>query len=105
MRQDQFRKRISTSATTPVVNQGCTVSGINISVESPGTSWKFKLQDRAVPPFVLAPETVLAAQSTPQTLYQNFNDNPVFMEGGIDVVTSAGTPGAVCIWVTAWVNE
>ncbi len=100
MQQTQFRNRITTSVATVVTAAGCSVSSIVIAVADAGTSWTFLIRDKASPAKILVPLTTLAVPTTPTPVIIHFDD-PIVMEGGIDVVT-AGTPGVVNVWVTAW---
>jgi hypothetical protein len=97
-----FRKKIDTGTGTPVlttvVSTSCAVKQIVISVFSAGTGWVLRIQDIAAIPFVLVPPTTLTAPSTPSAAIINF-DEPVYMEGGVNVVTSGTTAGVVYVWV------
>jgi hypothetical protein len=71
---------------------------IVISIASAGTTWKLKIQDKGSPATVLVPETTLAAPTTPTAIIIKF-DYPLPMQGGIDIITSSGTPGEVGVWI------
>lgn len=100
----QFRKRIVGNATTSITSQDCVVIQVYISVALPGSSWKFKVQDKASPVFILVPEVTLSAQGLADWKVQSY-ERGLLMEGGINVVTSGTTPGEVAIWIDAWVNQ
>ena len=96
--------RITTNTTTNIAPASCFVTQIVITVESAGSSWKMRIQDKQATPFVLVPETTLSAPSTPTAVIIHF-DEPIIMQSGIDVVTPSGTPGAVCIWFNGFITE
>jgi hypothetical protein len=99
----QVKKRITTSTTTVVKAESCAVTQIVISVANAGTTWKFKMQDKALSPFVLIPEITVAAPTTSTTAIINFDD-PIYMDGGVDIITSSGTPGEIAVWISMWVQ-
>ncbi len=100
MRTKQFRNRIVTdSDTTVVTDKTCAITQIVIAVQDDGSSWTLRILDKGSPALTLIPETTLAAPTTPAAIILNFQD-PVRMEGGIDIVTT-GTAGELGVWINA----
>jgi hypothetical protein len=89
-----YRKRITGNSTTTIVTTPCYVQQIVISCAVPGATWTLKIQDQASPsPFVLIPEFTLSVPPDGYTnvMWGGVNFYPIPMEGGIDIVTAAGT--------------
>ncbi len=99
MRTKQFRNQITDASTTVVTDTTCAITQIVIAVQDDGSSWTLQIKDKGSPALTLIPETTLAAPSTPAAIILNFQE-PVRMEGGIDIVT-AGTPGELATWINA----
>ena len=97
--QEVYGGNISTSGTTPLVNESCYIAGIIISVSNPGTSWSIKIQDRSTPPSAIVPPTVLSATVPAQNPWViDLIDCRPNMFGGVDLV-AIGTPGVIDVWV------
>ena len=103
MALQQFRKRITTSTTTTIVPQSCSIHQFLLVITNAGTGWSFKIVDQASPAFTFVAVTTLAAQNLADRRIETFED-PIHMKGGVNIVTASGTPGEVCVWITAQVN-
>jgi hypothetical protein len=98
-------KRISTSATTTVIDSSCVVFLIVLSCSNAGTTWTLKVQDKATTPNILIPAFTLTLPTDGKVniLLNLEQDFPLPMDGGIDVIT-AGTPGVVSVWMILGTN-
>ncbi len=98
-------KRITTSATTNVINTSCVVFLIVLSCSNAGTAWTLKVQDKATTPNILIPAFTLALPTDGKVniLLNLEQDFPLPMDGGIDIIT-AGTPGVVSGWTILGTN-
>ena len=102
MMQEFLKKlHITTSTTTNVVNKSVYLTRVLISMVDTGTSWTVGIADKGTPvsyviPPVLPEKTVDAAGRAWAP------EQPILMEGGIDVITATGgggTPGNANIWI------
>jgi hypothetical protein len=72
------------------------------SAPSPGSGWKFLVQDKGSPGVtikIIVPEITLSTPSDPDRK-KVFFDDPIPADGGIDVVTFGSTPGVLNVWLT-----
>ena len=82
-------KRITSSATTPLVNGSTYVTSVVLNCSAAGTGWTLKIQDRSTPPKVLVGPISLAnpLPDPPSGKFELANDR-VAMRGGVDAVTA-----------------
>ncbi len=92
-------KRIVTSATTTPIDTSTYIVQYTIACSDAGSSWTLKIQDKTSGnPFVLVPAfTLIVPTDGYPNAYMKF-DEPIPMQGGIDIVT-AGTEGEVFVWL------
>jgi hypothetical protein len=91
------KNRITTSGTITAIAESVAITQVFVAVANAGTSWSLRIQDKGTPVFVLLPTTVLSAPAL-ASWNKVFFDDPIKMDGGIDIVTS-GTPGEVSVWI------
>jgi hypothetical protein len=101
-----YKKRITGNGTTTVIATSCLVYQIVVTCGVPGATWTLRIQDKATPnPFILVPEFTL---SQPSDGYPNMIANfvnPLPMDGGIDIITAAGTATReVAVWMILVTN-
>ena len=98
-----YKKRIITDAsTTTVLSESCVVFEIVIAIAAIGTTWTLQIQDKASSPCILVPKFTAALPTDFKPIIMNFNE-PVTMDGGIDIITT-GTHGEACIWLIVGKN-
>jgi len=92
-------KHITTSDTTNMMAVSCYVNAIVVTCSDAGTSWTLKIQDQASTPKILVPpfELIVPADGLPNVNVEF--KSPQRAEGGIDVVTAGGAPGAVDVQI------
>jgi hypothetical protein len=96
--QDVGKSKITIKGTTTVIAQSCQLNQILIAVTSAGTAWTMQIQDKASVPFILVPAFTLALPTDPGPIRIPF-DWPVYMDGGIDIITAGTTAGVVYVWM------
>lgn len=69
-----------------------------ISIPNEGANWTFGIRDKQVPAMYAIPPTILAKE-TNVAIKSSDLKRPMLMQGGIDIVTAGGTPGAVDVWI------
>src|SRR6266851_5405010 len=91
--------RIADKATHTLFTLSVAIRQIVISVAAPGTAWTIKIQDKTpTNPLILIPATALSAPSSPTAAVLEF-DQPVYMFGGVDIITAGTTPGELAVWI------
>lgn len=91
--------RITSNTTTTLIDSSCSLSQLVIAIANAGTTWPLRVQDQASPAHVIVPQFTVALPTDFKPLIINF-DEPIPMQGGIDVVTPSGTPGEASVWAT-----
>lgn len=94
-------KRIVTSATTTVIAQSCSLRQLVISCVNAGTTWTLQIQDKAGSPNVLIPafDLLVPVDGRPNVDIK-WEEYPIPMSGGIDIITAGGSPGEVMVSMT-----
>jgi hypothetical protein len=95
--------RITSKVTTTFLSVPCIIVQLVIAVASEGTAFTFSLQDKGSPAKVLIPTytvelapSAVQKPSNPRILTFQY---PVYMEGGIDIITAGTTAGEISVWI------
>ena len=100
-----IKKRITSNTTTNVITSSCVIMQIVIACKTAGTAWTLQIQDETVPPFVLVPAFTLTVPTNGQpNVILKFNELPLPMDTGIDIITTGTTPGEVSVWMILGTN-
>ncbi len=91
-------KHVTTKTTTNIVSESVTMSQIVFLCTGAGTTWALKIQDKASTPRIWFGPVDLTVPADGKPIIINFTV-PVYMEGGIDVITSGGTAGVLDIQI------
>lgn len=96
-------RRIATSTTTTFYTTSIVLRQIAIVCSDAGTTWTFSMTDKATPDpaHIIAPITI-SKDAEVMTKVSDFKEG-IPCEGGLDVVTSGGSPGVVDVWV--WIEQ
>jgi hypothetical protein len=96
--QDVGKTKITIKGTTTVIDTSCQLNQICIAVENAGTAWTMKIQDKATIPFVIVPTFTMIVPADPGPIIIPF-DWPLYMDGGIDIITAGTTAGVAYVWM------
>ena len=91
-----FSKKITTSGTTNIVTGTGYLYSLMYNCTNAGTSWSFTIQDKSATPIVLYTIAALVVSTVPVVVVNV--DAPIPILGGIDIITTGATPGAVGVW-------
>jgi hypothetical protein len=92
---------ITTNGTVTVVDHSVFATWALISVSSAGNNSKIGIRNRETPPKFVVPMTTMVDPGA-DVSGATFNPNPpryIWMEGGIEIVTTGTTPGVVDVWI------
>lgn len=99
---------VTTNDTIVVTDQSAYFLWMLLSVTSTGggTNWTFKVQNKETPPKAIVALT-LSSPGNAQDVKGGIFDppEPIIMMNGIEIVTAAGTPGILDVWITFLTNE
>ena len=92
---------ITTSAVTNVTAVDANITAALISVTNSGTNWDLSIKDRDTPAHNVIPPYVLNQPGSSSDLIGKAFAPPVpiFMKGGIDIVTTGASTGIVDVWL------
>jgi hypothetical protein len=94
-----YSTHITTNTTVTVVSTTCYLRSIAIGVPNAGTTWTLVIRNKEA-----TPKTVYIASGTGGAVSTGTVglswDEPIIMTGGIDIVTSGGTPGVADVFLT-----
>ncbi len=91
-------KRITSKTTTTFQTGTVVLYQLVFFVSNAGTAWTLTIQDKSIAPAILLTGT-LALPSDGLPVILKF-DQPLRMEGGIDVVTGGSTAGVIDVWLS-----
>jgi hypothetical protein len=95
---EQRRVHLTGNTTAVVVAKNAYLAQAVFCCSDAGTNWVVRLQSKGVPPMILA---LSAKQATADgaPIILKFDEEPLFMEGGIDIKGVSGTAGVVDAWI------
>src|SRR5580765_6938866 len=88
-----YAAHITTSTTTTATSSTAYLNSIVITTTNAGTTWALKIQNKEGTPKVIYNITAVAAGTVTIPL-----QSPLVMTGGIDIITSGGTPGVLDVF-------
>ncbi len=89
-------KRITSKATTNVIAETCVIAQIVISCSNAGSAWTIEIRDKATAPNTWVPAFTLSVPTDGKPVIFRF-EFPLYMQGGVDIVTAGTTAGEVSV--------